>query len=170
MSLTTALQTGFTGIKSNQFAIDTIGDNVANVNTTAFKNQRTLFETLFYRTLQGGTAPDANQGGTNPLQVGFGSGLASVQRSFQQGEIDRTGVRTDLAIEGEGMFIVNAVNGEQLYTRDGSFVLNTENTLVNADGAFVQGFAADSDGTIIPGVLSNLVIPLGTASAAVQLP
>ena len=77
MGLTSAMLTGFTGIKSNQVAIETIGDNVANVNTTAFKNQRALFETMFYHTLAGGTAPDERQGGTNPVQVGYGSTLAT---------------------------------------------------------------------------------------------
>jgi flagellar hook protein FlgE len=166
MALTSAMLTGFTGIRSNQAAIDTIGNNVANVNTTAFKSERSLFETLFVQTIQDGTAPSANQGGTNPLEIGYGSGLATTQRSFEQGTLDRTGRRADLAIDGGGFFIVNAPNGEQLYTRDGSFDLNTDNVLVNGDGAFVQGFAADASGTIIPGVLSNLTIPLGTASAA----
>ena len=90
MGLTSAMLTGFTGIKSNQYLMDSIGDNVANVNTTAFKTQRTLFETLFYDTIQGGTAPSETSGGTNPMQTGHGSGLASIQRNFAQGSIQDT--------------------------------------------------------------------------------
>lgn len=166
MGLTSAMLIGFTGIKSNQIAIETIGDNVANVNTTAFKNQRALFETMFYHTLAGGTAPDERQGGTNPVQVGYGSTLATIQRNFGQGSLDRTGVPSDLAIDGQGFFILAAPSGEQVYTRDGSFALNTENVLVAADGSLVQGFAADANGEIIPGVLGSLTIPLGSTSNA----
>lgn len=166
MGLTSAMLIGFTGIKTNQIAIETIGDNVANVNTTAFKNQRALFETMLYHTLAGGTAPDANQGGTNPVQTGYGSALATIQRNFGQGSLDRTGVPSDLAIEGDGFFILAAPSGEQLYTRDGSFELNTENVLVASNGSRVQGFAAGANGEIIPGALGSLTIPVGLTSDA----
>ncbi|MCP4248217.1 MAG: flagellar hook-basal body complex protein [bacterium] len=167
MGLTSAMLTGFTGIKTNQYAIDTIGDNVANVNTTAFKNQRALFETMFYETRSGGTAPDENLGGTNPTQIGHGSNLAAIQRSFVQGAVERTGVPTDLAIEGNGFFILNAADDETVYTRDGSFSLNADNVLVSSDGAFVQGFAADADGTIDGTAPTDLTIPVGTTSPAI---
>lgn len=167
MGLTSAMLVGATGLHSNQFMIDTIGDNIANVNTTAFKSQRSLFETLFYRTLDGGSPPADNFGGTNPKQIGYGSGLASLQRSFAQGSLQPTGIKSDLAVDGNGFFILNAPDSTQVYTRDGSFSLNQANTLVSSDGSFVQGFAADSDGTIIEGTLSNLVIPLGVQREAV---
>jgi len=166
MGLTSAMLTGFTGIKSNQYLMDSIGDNVANVNTTAFKNQRTLFESLFYDTIRGGTAPGSTTGGTNPMQIGHGSGLASIQRNFSQGAIQDTGVKSDLAVDGAGFFILNQA-GDQVYTRDGSFRLDETNTFVSAHGAYLQGYAADAGGTIIPGVLGNLTIPLGTESLAV---
>ncbi|MFQ5489161.1 MAG: flagellar hook protein FlgE [Phycisphaerae bacterium] len=167
MGLTTAMLTGFTGIKSNQAAIDAIGNNVANVNTTAFKNQRALFETMFYRTVQGGTAPNAEQGGTNPVQIGYGSQLATLQRSFGQGTLNPTGVSTDLGIEGEGLFVLNTPDGQQVYTRDGSFVLNGDRLLVSSDGSFVQGFGASDTGEIDTGVVTDLVIPVGQTSSAV---
>ena len=167
MGLTSAMLTGFTGIKSNQYLMDSIGDNVANVNTTAFKTQRTLFETLFYDTIQGGTAPSDTSGGTNPMQVGHGSGLASIQRNFAQGSIQDTGVKSDLAMDGAGFFILQSPDDDRVYTRDGSFRLDETNTLVTANGSLVQGFAADANGDIIPGVLSDLTIPLGTESLAV---
>ncbi len=166
MGLTNAIQTGFTGIETNQIAIDTIGNNVANVNTTGFKSSRALFETLLFHTIEGGTRPDQNQGGTNPVQVGYGAGLATTQRSFAQGTFQQTGVPSDLAVDGNGFFIVNASPDVQVYTRDGAFQLNTENVLVTASGGFVQGFAASDDGTIDTGNLTNLNIPLGELSSA----
>ncbi|MBI4717325.1 MAG: flagellar hook-basal body complex protein [Planctomycetes bacterium] len=167
MSLSAAMLTGFTGIKSNSVGVDTVGDNLANVNTTAFKNQRTLFETLLYRTISEGEGPSATSGGTLPRQIGSGSGVASIQRNFEPGGIDSTGFPSDLAIDGDGFFIVNSPAGDQLYTRDGSFRLDATQTLVAANGNPVQVFAADAAGQITPGTLSNLVIPLGTATEAV---
>ncbi len=166
MALTGAMLTAFTGIESNQFAVETIGNNVANVNTTAYKSSRAHFESLLYRTLEEGTAPDAEQGGTNPLQVGHGSGVAATQRSFVQGGTERTGVLSDLAIDGEGFFILDGPEGDRAYTRDGAFSLNEEYTLVAANGSFVQGYAASEDGTIDTGSLTNLLIPLGGLSSA----
>lgn len=166
MSLTSAMLVGFTGIKSNTVAVDTIGDNIANVNTTAFKTQRALFETVLYRTLRGGEAPVDPLGGTNPVQVGYGSAVAAVRRNFAQGSVQATGVPSDLAIDGRGFFIVNDASGNQLYTRDGSINLNASNVLVTANGDFVQGFVADADGTVTPGALSNLTIPIGTEMSA----
>ena len=166
MSLTSAMMIGFTGIKSNTVAVDTIGDNVANVNTTAFKTQRAQFETVLYRTLRGGEAPADPLGGTNPVQVGYGSGVAAIQRNFAQGSVQTTGVPSDLAIDGRGFFIVNDSAGDQLYTRDGSINLNANNVLVTANGNFVQGFIADAAGTVTPGALSNITIPLGTEMSA----
>ena len=167
MGLTSAMLVGATGLHSNQFMIDTIGDNIANVNTTAFKSQRSLFETLFYRTLDGGSPPDESFGGTNPKQIGYGSGLASLQRSYAQGSLQPTGIKSDLAVDGNGFFILETPSSDQVYTRDGSFTLDQANTLVSGDGSFVQGFAADSDGTIIEGTLSDLVIPMGAQREAV---
>jgi len=166
MGLTSAMLVGLTGIKSNQYTIDTVGDNVANVNTTAFKNQRALFETNFYRTIAEGTAPNDLQGGTNPRQIGFGSSLAAIQRNFEQGSIQGTGVKSDVAVDGDGFFILQTAANTQIYTRDGAFGLDEDNTLVSAEGHLVQGFAADDAGQIVAGTLSNLVIPLGNDSEA----
>jgi flagellar hook protein FlgE len=167
MGLTSAMLVGYTGIKSNQYTMDTVGDNVANVNTTAFKNQRALFETVYYRTLDPGSAPDGNTGGTNPKEVGYGSRLAALQRSFEPGNIQGTGVKSDLAIDGDGFFILRNADGDQLYTRDGSFELNEHNELVSQGGFYVLGFPADESGNITPGALGTLTIPLGTESRAV---
>ncbi|UCC28938.1 MAG: flagellar hook-basal body complex protein [Phycisphaerales bacterium] len=167
MSLTSAMLVGFTGINSNSTTVDTVGDNLANLNTTAFKGQRTLFETLLYRTISEGEAPGDTGGGTLPHQVGLGSTVGSIQRNFQQGGLESTGFQSDLAVDGDGFFILQAGTGEHVYTRDGSFRLDATQTLVSANGAPVQVFAADQSGNIVEGILSNLVVPLGTASEAV---
>ncbi len=141
--------------------VDTVGDNLANVNTTAFKGQRTLFETLLYRTLNEGTPPSATSGGTLPFQIGTGSTVAVVQRSFGQGSIERTSFPSDLAIDGDGFLILDR-NGEQLFTRDGALHLDASQTLVSNEGDALQVFPADDSGAIQLGTLTDLVIPLGS--------
>lgn len=167
MTLSSAMLVGFTGIKSNSVGVDTVGDNLANVNTTAFKGQRTLFETLLYRTISEGEGLSSTSGGTLPRQIGSGSGVAAIQRNHGQGSIESTGFESDLAIEGDGFFILPGSNGQQVYTRDGAFHLDATQTLVSTSGMPLQVFAADSAGTIDTSTLSDLAIPLGTASEAV---
>lgn len=167
MALTSAMLVGFTGITSNSTAVDTVGNNLANLNTTAFKSQRTLFETLLYRTVSEGEAPSDTTGGTLPRQIGFGATVSSIQRNFGQGGFDSTGFPSDLAVDGEGLFILDGGERGQIYTRDGSFRLDAGQTLVAASGAPVQVFAADGAGNIDTGTLQNLVIPLGTARLAI---
>lgn len=167
MTLTSAMLTGFTGITANGTAVATVGNNLANLNTTAFKSQRTLFETLLYQTISEGSAPDGETGGTLPRQVGLGVGVASLQRDFAQGGFEGTGFPSDLAIDGDGFFIVEAGGRGQVYTRDGAFRLDATQTMVSASGAALQVFPADEDGNILQGTLSNLVVPLGASSEAV---
>lgn len=167
MGLTGAMLTGFTGIKANSVGVDVVGDNLANLNTTAFKSQRTLFETLLYNTITSGEAPSATSGGTLPRQIGTGTGVSTIQRNFRQGGFEGTGYQGDLAVEGDGYFILDGGGGRQLFTRDGAFHLDANQTLVSNNGQAVQVFAADAAGTITPGALSSLVIPLGTANQAV---
>lgn len=166
MGLTSALYTGLSGLNANQFRIDTIGDNVANVNTTAFKASRSVFQTQFSQTFSAGSPPSTTSGGTNPTQIGLGSVLGSIQRSFTPGSIETTGVPTDLAIEGNGFFVVDTASGDRFFTRDGTFKLSASNFLVTQDGALVKGYGTDENFNIISGTLTNLEIPLGTLSAA----
>lgn len=166
MGLTSALFTGMSGLNSNQFRIDVIGDNIANLNTIGFKGGRSNFQTQFSQTLSAGSGPGPIEGGTNPLQIGLGSVLGAIKRQFTQGSIETTGVQTDLAVEGDGFFIVNKADNEQAYTRDGTFTINAANQLVTADGFFVQGYGVDDAFNLVPGVLTDLTIPLGTISEA----
>jgi len=166
MGLTTAMYTGLTGINANQTRINTIGNNIANVNTTAFKGSRTLFQSQLAHTMSLGTAPSATTGGTNPIQIGLGVDVGATQRNFTPGSLETTGIASDLAIDGRGFFVLRDAGGGQVYTRDGSFALDAQNRLVTTDGKFVQGFGVDSGFNIVPGVLTDITIPLGTASMA----
>lgn len=166
MGLTTAMYTGLTGLNVNQERIGTIGNNIANVNTTAFKASRTLFQTAFYQTFNNGTPPSATSGGVNPTQSGLGAAVATTHQIFTNGSVETTGVGTDVAVQGDGFFVTRTAGGRQLYTRDGSFSLNSNNQLVTADGNFVQGFLADANFAINPTVMSDITIPLGSLSIA----
>ena len=158
---------GFTGIKSNAVMVDTVGDNLANVNTTAFKSQRTLFETLLYETVREGEPPSATGGGTLPFQIGRGSTVSAVQRDFQQGSLESTAFPSDLAIDGEGFFILDNGNGTQAFTRDGAFHLDATQTFVSNNGNALQVFPADAEGNVDTSTLNELVIPLGSTGPAI---
>jgi flagellar hook protein FlgE len=166
MGLTTAMYTGLTGLNVNQTRIETIGNNIANVNTNAFRASRTLFQTQFAQTLSMGTAPGAVTGGTNPMQIGHGALVATTQRTSNGGSLETTGLNTDLAVEGNGYFVVRDGNGRPYYTRDGAFTLNATNQLVNANGYRLRGFGVDASGNIIPGALQDIQVPLGLQATA----
>lgn len=166
MGLTTAMYTALSGINVNQSRIETIGNNLANVNTTAFKGSRTLFQTQFSQLFSAGNAPSETSGGVNPTQSGLGAVVATTQRIFTPGSIETTGVASDLAIEGNGFFVVRRPNGQQVYTRDGAFTVTPDNRLVTRDGSYVQGFGVDPAFSLQPTVLGDLIIPLGTLSIA----
>ena len=164
MSLSAALYTGLSGLTVNQTEMNVVGNNIANVNTVAFKSSRAVFSPQFYVTDESGTAPDANFGGSNPSQTGLGAQVATIQQSFTQGSIQPTGNNTDMAINGDGFFVTQDASTGQEFTRDGTFTLNANHALVTNTGAYVQGYAADSAGNVIPGQLQNITIPLGAAT------
>src|SRR5215212_6386160 len=127
MALTSALFTGLSGLNVNQTKLQVVGNNIANVNTVAFKSSRALFKPQFYVTEGSGSSPDDNFGGTNPNQRGLGAQIASIEKDFTQGSVETTGKDTDMAIDGDGFFVVQGT--EQKFTRDGSFSLNSANQL-----------------------------------------
>jgi flagellar hook protein FlgE len=163
MALTSALFTGLSGLDVNTTQMNVVGNNIANANTTAFKSSRVLFTPQFYVTDQAGTPPSADNGGSNPSQRGLGASVASIEQDFTPGAIQATGVDTDLAIDGSGFFVIKSA-GNQQYTRNGAFTLNSNNQLVTNTGAFVQGFTADAKGAIVPGQLGTIQIPVGTSA------
>jgi flagellar hook protein FlgE len=164
MALTNALFTGLSGLNVNQTKLNVVGNNIANTNTVAFKSSRVLFKPQFYVTDIAGGPPTADFGGENPSQRGLGSEVAAIQKDFAPGSIEPTGRATDLAIDGDGFFIVQGK--DQRYTRDGSFVLNGSNQLVTNVGDFVQGFGVDDNNNIVTGSLQNITIPLGSLTSA----
>ncbi|MFG0330951.1 MAG: flagellar hook protein FlgE [Phycisphaerales bacterium] len=165
MASTTALFTGLSGILVHSRMLDVVGNNIANTNTTAYKSNRIQFENNISRNFGLGTAPGENTGGSNPTQVGLGVQIAGTQRDFNNGALSATGVRTDMAIEGEGFFVVD-FGGERQYTRDGSFSLSSENKLVSIGGGVVKGYAVNEDFEVIPGALVDMTIPVGSMTLA----
>jgi len=140
--------------------MDVIGNNIANVNTVGFKAGRVNFEETLGQVQQSATAPTDVSGGTNALQVGTGALGSSVSQMYTQGSLMMTGINTDLAIEGQGLFVLS--DGEmRIYTRDGSFQADALGRLVSpGSGNILQGYAYDQElGTFETGV-SNIYLPL----------
>lgn len=164
MGLSSAMVTGLSGLTANQSRIDVIGNNISNVNTVGFKSSRIDFKTQFSITSSSGSPPDGSLGGTNPTQVGLGTVQASVTRNFSDGSREVTGVNSNMAIEGDGFFILQG--SSRVYTRDGSFKLNSTHDLISSDGLYVQGYGIDSNFNVINGVLTNINIPLGDLTVA----
>ncbi len=161
MSLSAALYAGMSGLNANQTTMNVVGNNIANVNTTGFKASRVNFSTQAYVTDAAGSPVDGNYGGSNPEQLGLGAQVASVTQDFTQGQIQTTGVNTDLAVSGSGFFVVQNSSVGQEFTRDGSFTLNSNNQLVTGDGSLVQGYGA-VDGVVSTGKLTTVTIPVGS--------
>jgi len=165
MASTTAMFTGLSGLNANARNLDVIGNNIANVNTTAFKSSRMLFATQFSRTFSMGTEPSASFGGTNPGQIGLGVTIAGTQRDFSGGSIAASGDARDLALEGDGFFMVR--RGDQtFYTRAGAFRQNELNELVGVTGERLQGYGIDSDFNIDDSRVGDITIPVGTLTLA----
>lgn len=160
MASTVAMFTGLSGLTANSRNLDTIGNNIANVNTTAFKSSRLIFATQFSRNLSLGSGPSAATGGTNPRQVGLGVTIAGTQRDFTTGSLSATGGPSDLSITGDGFFMVNR-GGQTLYTRAGSFTRNSNGELVNVSGDRVLGWSSDNTFQVDRTQLTPLTIPLG---------
>jgi len=136
------------GLQANQTYMDVVGNNIANVNTTAYKTQNIHFQDLLNQTTSYGNAAAGQAEGVNPVQVGMGVGQGTVDIVDAQGSVQDTGRNTDMAIQGSGYFVVN--DGKQnFYTRDGSFNVAPDGTLASgANGMKVQGWQADTTGKI----------------------
>lgn len=159
-----SLYSAVSGLSVNQSSMDVIGNNIANVNTTGFKQSRAIFQDLMSQTLVGGKTPTDSRGGINPRQVGSGAYLAAVDNIFADGVIKGTQKITDLAIQGNGMFVMRGEgDGEYFYTRAGDFNFDRSQTLTNPSGYKVQGWMADPDTGVmrLDGGVSDIV--LGTS-------
>ncbi len=168
MGLASALSTALTGLSAAETTIDVVGNNLANSNTIGFKASTANFATQFLQTLSLGSGPTTSSGGTNPRQIGLGTTVAEITPNFTQGTVEISANPTDLAIQGDGFFIVEGGAGEQLYTRNGVFKMNSENQLVSITGNRLLGYGVDDRFQIQTTTLGPIEIPLG--SAAVALP
>lgn len=133
------MYSGISGMKNFQTKLDVIGNNIANVNTYGFKKGRVTFKDTMNQTISGASAAQNAKGGKNPMQVGLGSTMATIDTIDTQSSLQTTGRSLDLAISGDGYFVVKQGDA-QFYTRAGNFYLDEEGTLVNGDGYKVQSY------------------------------
>lgn len=163
-----SLFSGVSGLRNHQIRMDVIGNNIANVNTVGYKASRVTFEEAFAQLLQGASRPPGDSsnvsGGVNPVQVGLGMNIGSIDLLFTQGNIEATGVNTDLAIQGDSFFVVSDGSSNR-YTRSGNFQLDANGRLVaSTNGYVVQGKLAE-DG-ILTDTIQDIKLPFGQKSAA----
>lgn len=152
MSLMKSLNSGVSGLRAFQTKMDIIGNNIANVETIGFKSSRISFSEMLNQKISSGGGSESSP--TSAAQVGLGVRIASINRDFNQGGLQSTGRTTDMAIEGEGFFMVS--EGEQNFlTRAGNFDFNKDGFLVDQSGRFVQGYTADADGNIVNSGTAN---------------
>ncbi|MDZ7618161.1 MAG: flagellar hook-basal body complex protein [Patescibacteria group bacterium] len=166
MGLASAMSTALTGLTAAETTIDVVGNNLANSNTVGFKASEASFATQFLQTRSLGSAPTTGSGGTNPRQIGLGTMVAQISPTFTQGTIEISSNATDMAIQGDGFFIVQGTQGEQLYTRNGIFKLNAQSELATITGNRLLGYGVDGDYQIQATSLVPLTIPLGAAAVA----
>ncbi len=145
-----SLWSGVSGLQAHQVAMDVEGNNISNVNTTGFKYSRADFGTMFSQTVKIATAPTDGRGGSNPLQIGLGVSVSSTTRIHSQGSVQTTDKNTDVAIDGDGFFMVSDDGGLTNYlTRSGDFKLDAYGNFVNNAGFVVQGWNINWDNQTI---------------------
>jgi flagellar hook protein FlgE len=170
-----ALFAGVSGLRNHLTRMDVIGNNIANVNTVAFKSSRVTFKEAFVQLVSGAARPSATLGGTNPIQIGTGVNIGSIDQLFSQGSLENTGQPLDLAIQGDAFFVLN--NGQaSVYSRAGNLQIDADGNLINpGTGYLVQGINADDRGNFTSGTaISNIHIGLtdkapAQATSAVSL-
>lgn len=163
-----SLYAGISGLRNFQTKMDIIGNNIANVNTVAFKGGRITFAETMAQSLAGEIAPSGELGGVNPIQVGLGMRTLGIDTNFSQGSMEATGITTDLAIQGDGFFLVTDGN-QQYYTRAGAFQLDADGSLVSAGNGYkVLGYMplAGGVGRLDQSAPQAIQIPLGRRSQA----
>lgn len=170
-----SLYSGVSGLTANLVEIDVIGNNIANSNTIGFKSGRVTFSEMLTQNLRSASRPiSGGRGGTNPQQIGLGTIVGSIDSNFNQGNFRTTGIKTDLAIQGPGFFILN--DGlTKSYTRAGAFGLDSNHYLVDpSTGHILQGVMANASGEISTGTMEDLFIDTtnvmpAQASSSVEL-
>lgn len=140
-----SLYSAVSGMRNHQVRMDVIGNNIANVNTTGFKAGRVNFQDILIQNIRGNSLSQLGVNSINPSQIGLGMAVESIDSFFGQGSMTITGRVLDLAIDGNGFFVVEDSNEKKYYTRDGAFYIDNNGDLVNASGYYVLG----SDGSKI---------------------
>ena len=169
-----SLYSGVSGLKNHQIRMDVIGNNISNVNTIGFKRGRVNFQDLISQSMSGAARPSEEVGGVNPKQVGLGMSVATIDTVHTQGSLQTTGIISDLAIQGNGFYVMRT-GDKELYTRAGAFGLDSRGYLVNpANGLRLQGWVPEklADGTTGPiktaADVTDLIIPVGSKDPAKQ--
>jgi len=162
-----SLNSGVTGLMNHQVRMDVIGNNISNVNTVGFKGRRVTFEESFNQLVKGASRTESKAGGTNPLQIGLGVSVGSVDVMTGQGNLQNTGRIFDLAIEGNAFFGVSDGTGT-FFTRNGAFQLDSEGYIIlPTNGMVLQGKMADALGNFPPGTaIGNVQIPMSQQAPA----
>ena len=161
-----SLMAGVSGVKAHQIMLDVTGNNISNVNTSGFKKSTTVFQDLLYQTSRGASSPQGGRGGVNALQVGLGVQVAAVETLHTQGQIQTTGSRTDMAISGDGYYVVTD-GSRTMYTRAGNFVQDEDGNLVQSGTGYkLQGYSMEPNPTdptsyITGSTLEDINIPIG---------
>lgn len=174
-----SLFSAISGLRNHQVMMDTVGNNISNVNTTGFKSARVTFQDIISQTLRGATAPSGNLGGQNPMQVGLGVQLGTIDTLIAQGNLQSTGRPADLAIQGDGYFVLsdNATTPTYSFTRDGNLELGLPTggggnrpLLHAATGMHVKGWVpAQAAGTPDTGVAPATDVTIPTTSGGVAV-
>jgi flagellar hook protein FlgE len=154
---------GVSGLRAHQTMMDVVGNNIANVNTAGFKASQVTFQEALSQTLRGAAGSSATtRGGTNPIQIGLGAIVASIDGIFTQGAAQVTGRNTDLTLQGDGFFVLSQGGGDRNYTRAGAFNFDEDGYLVNPDGLKVQGWMADALGNVdTNATIDAIKLPIG---------
>jgi len=164
-----SLFSGVAGLQSHQVAMDVESNNIANVNTIGFKYSRANFSDLLAQTNQIATAPQGNLGGKNAVQIGLGATVASVTRIHTQGSIQNSDKNTDIAIQGDGFYVVSPDGGNTYkYTRSGDFKFDANGNFVENNGFIAQGWLRDDVTNLVDNTapIQNIVIPPGLTTPA----
>ncbi len=152
---------GVSGLRTHQTMMDVVGNNIANVNTPGFKASAVTFAETISQVLRGASGSSSERAGLNPAQIGLGVKVGAIDGVFTQGASQVTGRNTDVAVQGDGFFVVNA-GGNRMYTRAGSFTFDERGTLTGAGGIEVQGWIASGTGVVDTNQpISSLRIPVG---------
>ena len=159
-----SLRTGVSGLQSNQVRMDVVGNNIANVNTVAFKRGRAAFNELLGQQLLG-VGRMSGGAGVNPSYVGLGVSVGSIDQNWSQGALENTNRANDLALNGDGFFIAKGDVGNVL-TRAGNFSFNRDGELITSNGLPVQGWSFDDDGNVVTGTLKDIRVDPAMTTAA----